>query len=284
MGVPAWEDLAEFYDEKQGDTGDLWHRALIDPVLFACIGTLPAGTRVLDLGCGNGYIARRLSRAGARVVGVDSGQRIIGLARARESVDPLGIDYQCSDAGQLGFLRTASFDLVVSNMALMDMADAAAPLREAGRVLKSGGRLVASICHPCFDTGFCAWSLERIERRSTVYRKVTGYRALAATTGPWVLPDGSEARTPYYHRPLSWYARALSDSGLLIRRLEEPAPLPELLSKNHSPQGEWINEVPLHLVIEAVRADLPLTVPAGATMRSPDGHRRRPSASSLRRR
>ena len=51
----------------------------------------------------------------------------------------------------------ASFDLVVCNMALMDIKDYAAAIREAARVLKPGGEFVFSILHPCFITAGSGW-------------------------------------------------------------------------------------------------------------------------------
>lgn len=55
--------MAAWYDEKQGDEGDLWHRSLIDPPLLRLLGSA-AGLCVLDMACGNGYLARRFARMG----------------------------------------------------------------------------------------------------------------------------------------------------------------------------------------------------------------------------
>ncbi|MCI4346322.1 MAG: class I SAM-dependent methyltransferase [Thermoplasmata archaeon] len=251
-GEAEWESLAEYYDEKMGEAGDLWHRTLIDPGLFELIGELPKGTRVLDLGCGNGYISRILARAGASVVGVDRGRRILELARGREAKDPLGVTYLQADAVHIAGIGSGSVEVVVANMSLMDIAEGAGALREIGRVLRPGGRLVASIAHPCFDTGRAGWAVERFEFTTTIYRKVTAYREVAESTGPWRLKDGTTLRTPFYHRPLSWYAEELLNSGLLIRRLREPTPTPEMVGEGATQAG-WIREIPLHLVIEAVR-------------------------------
>ena len=46
-----WEDISDWYDKKQGDEGDLWHRALIDPMLIRLVGSVE-GKDMLDLGCG----------------------------------------------------------------------------------------------------------------------------------------------------------------------------------------------------------------------------------------
>lgn len=265
MTVSSWESLAAWYDEKQGDTGDLWHRTLIDPALLRVLGEV-RGLRILDLGCGNGYLSRRFARAGARVVGVDSSAPIIQRAKARESAEPLGIAYHAADAAHLDFLRADRFDVVVSNMALMDMEDAEGAIREVGRVLRKGGRLVASISHPCFDQGTSStWLLERSFRSLKVSRRITRYRRPFAEEIPWGIEEKAVTTTGY-HRPLSWYARALRDAGLLILSLEEPEPTPEFVEG--SPQGPYVVEIPLHLVVEAVKAGTaPRPAPRGGRPR-----------------
>ncbi len=249
MDVRTWEAMAAWYDEKQGDEGDLWHRALIDPALLRVVGPV-AGSRLLDLACGNGYLARRFARMGARVIGIDGSAPIIERARLRESSNPLGIAYYVSDSARMDMLDAASIDVVVSNMALMDIEDAAGTLHEAGRVLRPGGRLVASLSHPCFDiVNASAWVVERMDFTTTIWRKVSRYRERFAGQVPWRTGEHHIAHTPAYHRPLSWYVRTLRAAGLVITGFEEPEPTEEFLGG--SPSGPWLAEIPLHCVIEA---------------------------------
>ena len=55
--------------------------------------------------------------------------------------------------------------------------------------------------------------------------------------------------TPYYHRPLSWYFRAIGRAGLAVTAFEEPEPTEEFVTE--SSQGAYLREIPLHCVIEA---------------------------------
>lgn len=250
MPTVTWEEIAGWYDAKQGDEGDLWHRTLIDPAFLRVVGDV-RGLRVLDLACGNGYLARRYARNGARVVGVDASEPIVRRARAREAKEPLGIEYRVANASRRLPFEDGSFDLIASNMALMDIEDAEGAIREGGRALKTGGRFVASLCHPCFDQGpTSTWLLERHFRSVEVWRKIARYRTPFADDMLWGIGD-KKVTTVGYHRPLSWYARAFRDSGFLIRSLEEPEPTPEFLKG--SEQGPYMAEIPLHLVIEAVK-------------------------------
>jgi ubiquinone/menaquinone biosynthesis C-methylase UbiE len=246
----AWDTMAAWLDEKHKDEGDLWHRALIDPPLLGLLGAV-AGKRVLEIACGNGYLARKLARLGARVTAIDASVGLIALAQQREDRDPLGIAYHVTDAARLDVLPDETFDVAVSNMALMDIEDADGAMREAARVLRMGGRFLASFSHPCFDVpGASAWAVERMDYTSTVWRKVSRYREVFQGWCPWRLqgPQGYH-RTPAYHRPLSWYFRALRRAGLVVTALEEPEPTEECLAE--SPQNEWIVRIPLHIVLEA---------------------------------
>lgn len=262
MTATTWDRLADWYDAKQGDDGDLWHRTLIDPTFLRVVGEV-RGQRLLDLGCGNGYLSRRFARAGADVVGVDASAPVIARAKAREAKNPLGIRYLASDATQRIPLESETFDIVASNMVLMDMEDAEGAIREAARVLRSGGRFVASLSHPCFDQGpSSTWIMERSFRTTRVWRKIGRYRHPFADEMPWGIEDRT-VTTIGYHRPLSWYARVLREAGFLIRSLEEPEPTKEFIEG--SPQGPFVVEIPLHLVIEAVKG--PATTDMGGLPR-----------------
>ena len=240
-----------WYDAQQGDSGDLWHRTLIDPPLLARVGPLPKGTRLLDLGCGNGYLARHFARAGARVTGVDASPELLAAARGREATEPLGVVYIEADAARLGMLADRSFDAAIANMSLIDMAEADLALREVGRLLVEGGRIVFSLSHPCFDVDTrSAWEVQRDGEVETVFRKVTDYRRPHSDVYVWERPDGTRPSTVGFHRPLAWYAHHLRTAGLVIVDLDEPSPQPGFASRRN--RREWIERVaPLHLVVEA---------------------------------
>src|SRR5439155_24892810 len=74
---------------------------------------------VLAAGCGEGHNTRLLARAGARMTGVDISERMIALAVDEEHRAPLGISYVCTAYTRLEMFSSASFDAVVSFMAMM---------------------------------------------------------------------------------------------------------------------------------------------------------------------
>jgi ubiquinone/menaquinone biosynthesis C-methylase UbiE len=99
-----------------------------------------AGERVLDVGCGEGWFASELARAGARVVGIDVAET--PLLRARER-DP-GLNLGLTDADGPWPIEDASLDAVWAGETIEHVADTAGWLSEARRVLRPGGRLLLS--------------------------------------------------------------------------------------------------------------------------------------------
>ena len=94
-----------------------------------------AGERILDLGCGDGFLTRRIAESGATVVGVDSSPQMIAAATDR------GLDARFASGEALPF--DGEFDAVFSNAALHWMRDQDAVLNGVHRALKPGGRFVA---------------------------------------------------------------------------------------------------------------------------------------------
>lgn len=95
----------------------------------------PGAQRALDVGCGEGLLARELAERVPRVVGIDADARQIELARAAGG----GAEYVHDDflAHEFG----ERFDLVASIAAIHHMDDAAA-LRKMAGLLRPGGHLV----------------------------------------------------------------------------------------------------------------------------------------------
>jgi SAM-dependent methyltransferase len=110
-----------------------------------------AGRCVLDLGCGDGRIARLLQRRLARrVVGAEVGPESLQRARALEAEQPLGIEYVEALPTDLEEIEDGSFDLVVAASVLqhLDRRGTMAAMAAARRVLAPGGRFVFAVPHP----------------------------------------------------------------------------------------------------------------------------------------
>jgi SAM-dependent methyltransferase len=125
------------------------------------------GERVLDLACGTGVVARRIvSRLGESgdVTGYDLNPDMLEVARAAAEAEQARVEWRQGSADRLPF-PDGSYDLVLCQFAIMFFADKARALQEVRRVLRSHGRVVASVWqgldrHPFYQT-----LVEVIERR-----------------------------------------------------------------------------------------------------------------------
>jgi SAM-dependent methyltransferase len=102
------------------------------------------GRRVLDFGCGNGYVLSRYAAHGAEVVGVDVAESAVELTRSRFRHLGIAADIRRMDAMPLPF-PDASFDIVSSVGVLHHIADPAPVVRELARVLKPGGTFAGMV-------------------------------------------------------------------------------------------------------------------------------------------
>lgn len=106
----------------------------IEPLLNAA--QIRAGMRMLDVATGAGYVADGAARRGASAVGLDFASTQVRLARQRYP----SIEFRQGDAEALPFPQ-GSFDAVVMNFGILHFPNPDTAIREAFRVLRSGGRL-----------------------------------------------------------------------------------------------------------------------------------------------
>lgn len=205
--IRAWaahgDRVGDFDDE-----GDGAHRWLLNPTIFALLGEA-SGKRILDAGCGQGYLSRLLARRGAPVTGVEPAAPWYAAALAREEADPLGISYLQADLSTLAATHPqllGAFDVVIANMVLMDIPDYEAAIHSCAAALVPGGVFICTLLHPCFEESGAAW----LQKQSIETREYLHPYVRAQTIGY------------LFHRPLSAYVNALLDAGLSLQRMVEP--------------------------------------------------------------
>jgi len=247
----GWDDVATWWVSRYTAKGDINREWVIDPALFEILGDVK-GRRILDAGCGTGYLARLLARAGASVDGVDVSEKQLDSARADQAPAKRAIRYHHGDLADLRSFRDATFDIAVSNIVLQDVRRLPEAVREIHRVLRPGGRFVFSITHPSFEAPVPGrWAIEpadseRIEDREGMI--VDRYFDRVAVY--WGPPG--EFLAVGFHRPLRDYFEALHRAGFLVSRYEEPLPTEEALKRFPRYFRDMLR-LPNFLIVEAVR-------------------------------
>jgi len=172
----------------------------------------PPGRQTVDIGCGEGRLARDLKELGHHIVGIDSSPSLIAAAREFDS----SIDFRLADAAALP-LEDASVDLAVAFMSLQDIDDLPAAVRESARVLEPGGRLCLAIVHPINSAG-------RFEQASVAGDFVIeGDYLRAFQYADRVERDGLMMTFHSQHRPLQAYFLALEKAGSWLKRFASRA-------------------------------------------------------------
>jgi ubiquinone/menaquinone biosynthesis C-methylase UbiE len=143
--VPPYRDVAEFNDRAAGyDHGwrGRFHHEISERTASLAVATAAAPNRVLDLGCGTGYLLRELASRypdAEQLVGIDAAPAMVKTANAITQDDRL--TFAVGVAEQIGYPDEA-FDLIVSTTSFDHWSDQQAGLRECARVLRRGGQLV----------------------------------------------------------------------------------------------------------------------------------------------
>jgi SAM-dependent methyltransferase len=118
-----------------------------------------------------------------------------------------------------------SFDAVVACLVFEHIEAVDEALAEVGRVLRPGGRFLFFLNHPLLQTPGSGWIDDRILEEQ--YWRI----------GPYLVEDSGleemdkDIWIPFVHRPLHRYVNAMAAAGLLIERMEEPAPPPGFVER-----------------------------------------------------
>ena len=214
-----WEQHAAWW---QGGFTDGADAEYVEQILPLAADHLSGCARVLDIGAGEGQVARLAAAGGAQVVGVDPTQAQAMEARRRGG----GPQYGRADAEALPF-AAGSFDAAVACLVFEHIEAMDAAIAEVGRVLVSGGRFLFFLNHPLLQTPNSGWIDDQILDPPEQYWRI----------GPYLTEDTrmeevhKDVWLPYVHRPVSRYVNAMVANGLLVTAMQEPAPPPGFLTR-----------------------------------------------------
>jgi SAM-dependent methyltransferase len=182
----------------------------------------PGDGPCLDLGCGTGLYFEAIRASGRTVVGLDRSADQLRIARGRIAPGAL----LQGDGAALPF-AAESFPTVTAIWISTDVDDFGAVLREAARVLRSGGALVFYGAHPCFNGPHTQLLDDGGIIAHPTYR-TAGWHEQA----PWWTELRVRGRVGMRHHPLGELLTAFIAAGLRIERVAElgDRPIPNTLA------------------------------------------------------
>lgn len=241
----SWHKVGRWYNEKVGDRGSYYHEHVVIPGVLRLLN-LKSDSSLLDLGCGQGVLARAIPK-GVRYAGVDVASSLITFAKERDHTEnhqyfvgditnPLPVSGQFSHAAII--------------LALQNIENPALAIEKAARHLVPGGKLVIVLNHPAFRIPRqSSWEID--PKNKLQYRRVNRYMSplkIPITMHPG---QGSGPLTWSFHEPISAYTKMLADNGLVIEDLEEWTSDKESAGRAARMENRSRSEFPLFLAILA---------------------------------
>ena len=211
--MSEWDALAAWWLSGYTAGADREYEEQLLPLL----GAEMAGCRqVLDIGCGDGQVARRIAPHGAGVIGIDPTMRLLETAAQRGG----GPSYERGVASALP-VRSESCDGVVLCLVLEHIDDLDGTVAEVARVLTPHGRCGVFLNHPVTQAPGSGLIEDHLADPPERYWRIGPY--LVESVDDELLERDVVVR--FHHRRLSTYLNVFAEHGMLLERMVEPAPL-----------------------------------------------------------
>ncbi|HEY7987186.1 MAG TPA: bifunctional 2-polyprenyl-6-hydroxyphenol methylase/3-demethylubiquinol 3-O-methyltransferase UbiG [Methylophilaceae bacterium] len=195
----------------------------INPLRLDYIDGIAAlkGKAVLDVGCGGGILSESMHQRGAKVTGIDLGEKALGVARLHQLESGAGVDYRYISVEQLAQEQPAGFDVVTCMEMLEHVPDPASVINACATLVKPGGHVFFSTLNRnsksyLFAVIGAEYLLNLLPRGTHDYEKFIKPSELAS----WARASGLEVQTPMgmSYNPLTkryWLSRDVSVNYLL---------------------------------------------------------------------
>lgn len=242
------EKEVKIKSEKVGyeENYEFWNKGDKLTVMGDFLGRMPSaklfeakpGERILDAGCGAGFMSRIYARKGAEVVGCDRAEGMIKQAETEEGKNSLGIKYVQCDITKLSF-KDQQFDAVSCVAVLIHDSpeECQAFFDEAYRVMKPGGRMVVSIMHPYL---FNPESPSRNKKASWVQYKPFDNKAIAESQRfeeIYKNSEGKEFVSTVWCHPEDSFIEEIKKAGFHIAQTQSVYVTPDALKQSNQ-EGE----------------------------------------------
>lgn len=246
MQSTEWEEAGKWYDQIVGQEGHYYHKHVVLPKLLHLLDLKNStASSLLDLGCGQGILARSIP-SHITYTGVDLAPTLIASAQKTQTKNQT---FVVGDACSPLPVKKTDFTHAVMVLSLQNMAHPAQAILEASRHLIKGGVLAIVLNHPCFRIPrHTSWTIDVPKKMQC--RRIDRY--LSPLQIPIQTNPGKNAQTTWsFHHSLSDYSRFLADAGFAIILLEEWTSDKKSTGKHAKMEDRARTEFPLFLTFLA---------------------------------
>ncbi len=249
--LTSWGNVSNWYNDllKKENT---YQNQVILPNLLKLMEINKTDT-VLDLACGQGFFSHEYAKFCEKVIGVDISEELIKLAKKNSNTNET---YFVSSADSLLFIQSKTIDKISIVLALQNIENFSAVVKECARVLKDSGKLFVVLNHPAFRVPKKSdWGYD--VKNKVQFRKVEKYLSeinINIDMNPGEKIQKFKQYTKSFHRPLQSYFRALNENHFVVSKLEE------WISNKKSQNGPRQKaedvarkEIPMFMCIETIK-------------------------------
>ncbi len=209
----SWGKVAPWYQKIVGNDGHFYHREVILPNVLRLLN-LKSEEKLVDLGCGQGVLARAIAQD-IEYCGFDISSEMIKTAISLDK--NLKHRYTAIDATHNILNQRA--DKIAIILALQNMKKPFAVIRNCKEILNLNGKLVIVLNHPAFRIPKHGDWIVKDDRQFRIVDNYMSPLEIPIESSPF---DKKNNELSYsYHYPLSFYSEILFDNGFVIEKIEE---------------------------------------------------------------
>lgn len=242
----SWQKVSPWYNKLVGTDGHFYHEHVVIPGVLRLLD-LNQESKLLDLGCGQGILARKIPTV-ATYEGWDIAPGLIAEAK-RQVIKPFA-RFNVRDVTKKQPLSETQFTHAACILALQNMEKPLGALQTASQQLQSGGRFVIVLNHPCFRIPRqSGWGID--EKTKQQYRWMNRYSSSMKIPIEMHPGQRNSSTTWSFHHSLHDLSAQLLQTGFVITTLEEWTSTKESVGSAARMENRARGEFPLFLSIVA---------------------------------
>ncbi len=243
------DEKAALWNKRNSGGGEPYKKYVLDPAVLKICGELN-GKVVLDQGCGNGQLAKKIIKFCPKEFTLfDLYQGNLDYAKKNLSSLSKDIIFVRGNLNHKTELPSNHYDVLISSMTLPEVKNLKAVIEDSYRILKLNGIYAISVVHP-------AYSLKMYLKETWLKKKtkiIPKRHYFDEQKSTFLFGEDTHSDflfgAPHYNRSIEAYFKVLADQGFIVEKIEEPKTCQKLLEA--APRFEKDLDCPISLIIRA---------------------------------